>query len=73
VGQHRLDQGDRFHILFVCTGNVCRSPFAEIYTRHLLIGRLGGRGARAYPVASAGVGALHGSGMHPDSRAQLLP
>lgn len=60
-------------MLFVCTGNVCRSPFAEILTRHVLIGRLGGRGAAAFGIASAGVRAVVGAPMHPQSRAELAP
>ena len=44
-----------FRILIVCTGNICRSPAAEILTRHLLIGRLGGRAASSFRVSSAGV------------------
>jgi protein-tyrosine phosphatase len=62
-----------FRLLYVCTGNICRSPFAEIITRHVLIGRLGGREASAFQVSSAGVRAVVGSGMHPDSRAELAP
>ena len=41
-------------ILFVCTGNVCRSPMAEGLFRHALKGRGG------YRVLSAGVGAMDG-------------
>lgn len=62
--------GAPFHILFVCTGNVCRSPFAEILGRHLLLRHLG-RDAADFTVSSAGVGAVVGAGMHPDSRAEL--
>src|SRR6476620_8838125 len=72
VGRHR-QQASTFRLLFICTGNICRSPFAEILTRHLLRGRLGGRGAGAFEVSSAGVSAVVGSGMHPDSRAELAP
>ena len=36
-------------ILFVCTGNICRSPMAEYYTRHLIE-----ENALSYRVASAG-------------------
>jgi len=64
---------DPFRILFVCTGNICRSPFAEILTRHLLIGKLGGNRAAAFDVSSAGVAAVVGSGMHPQTRAELAP
>lgn len=61
-----------FRILHVCTGNVCRSPYAEILTRHLLGERLGADALR-FEIASAGVGAVVGCGMHPDSRSELAP
>ena len=32
---------DRFGILFVCTGNQCRSPVAEVLARRLLDERFG--------------------------------
>ena len=74
VGRHRRKEAeDEFRLLFVCTGNICRSPFAEILTRHLLRGRLGGRAAQAFEISSAGVQAVVGSAMHPDSRAELEP
>ena len=74
MGRHRAEERtDAFHLLFVCTGNICRSPFAEILTRHLLRGRLGGRVAVAFDVSSAGVAAVVGSPMDPDSRAELAP
>jgi protein-tyrosine phosphatase len=73
VGRHRkLDSGDgRFRLLFVCTGNVCRSPFAQVLTRHLLVACLGSRAADHLEVSSAGVQAVVGAPMHPMSRAQL--
>lgn len=46
------------HVLTVCTGNVCRSPAAEL----LLSSRLGGAGVR---VTSAGTRALVGEPVHP--------
>ncbi|UTM35678.1 hypothetical protein MX572_13975 [Rhodococcus pyridinivorans] len=31
-----MDADDRFHVTFVCTGNLCRSPMAEkIFAEHL--------------------------------------
>jgi glycine hydroxymethyltransferase len=42
------------NILFVCTGNVCRSPMAEGIFRHAVLGR------GDYRVASAGLGAMEG-------------
>src|SRR5258706_8835634 len=41
-------------ILFVCTGNVCRSPMAEGILRHTL------QGKGHYRVISAGLGAVEG-------------
>ena len=52
-----------FHVLAVCIGNVCRSPVAE----RLLGDRLGA----GFEVSSAGVRAVVGSGVHPDSLAEL--
>jgi protein-tyrosine phosphatase len=51
-----------FRILFVCTGNVCRSPMAQAMLRHRLRDRLGDD-ASAFEVTSAGTGALVGSPM----------
>ncbi len=42
------------HVLFVCTGNVCRSPLAEMLFREQV------RQRGDYVVGSAGVGALPG-------------
>lgn len=49
-------------ILFVCTGNICRSPMAEGLFRHLTA-KMGGR----YRAGSAGVGAV--DGMPPSTHA----
>lgn len=43
-------------LLFVCTGNICRSPMAEHLLRHMLKER----GYEDYLVASAGVDAMNG-------------
>jgi protein-tyrosine phosphatase len=59
-----------FTILFVCTGNVCRSPVAEVLTRHLLHEGLGADVARFF-VASAGTAAVTGTRMDRHSRAAL--
>lgn len=61
-----------FRMLHVCTGNVCRSPYAETLTRHLLVERLGAAAAH-FEVASAGIGAVAGAGMHPKTRGELTP
>jgi protein-tyrosine phosphatase len=63
------NQHSTFGILYLCTGNICRSPFAEVYTAHLLAAHgLAG----AITVSSAGTGALVGHPMHPASRAEAL-
>src|SRR5712675_2084793 len=41
-------------ILFICTGNICRSPMAEGIFRHVMKGR------RDIQVMSAGIGAMDG-------------
>ena len=48
--------GEAFRILFVCTGNTCRSPLAEALARQAL----DRRGWRHVQVRSAGVAALPG-------------
>ena len=55
-----------FTILFVCTGNICRSALAERLGRDYLQERLGA-GAGAIRLLSAGTRAVVGSGMHPDT------
>ena len=67
----QAQRADRFRILFVCTGNVCRSAFAQVLTEHLLAARLGPAGASRFSVTSAGTRAMHGSAMHPATRKQL--
>jgi protein-tyrosine phosphatase len=66
-------RADEFRVLYVCTGNICRSPFAEILTRDMLVARLGGRTAGAFMVSSAGVHAVVDSPMHPETRTELSP
>jgi protein-tyrosine phosphatase len=57
---------DRFRVLFVCVGNVCRSPLGQ----HLLAARLP---ADRFEVSSAGVGALVGEPMSPEAAVHLEP
>jgi protein-tyrosine phosphatase len=55
-----------FHILFVCTGNVCRSPAAERLLRREIDHASGGiSGLSGVQVASAGTSALVGEGVSP--------
>ncbi|MDK3257141.1 hypothetical protein [Blastococcus capsensis] len=57
-------------ILFVCTGNICRSPMGERLTRTFLDEALGASAA-AVGTASAGTHAVVGSGMEPSSALAL--
>lgn len=52
-------------LLFVCVGNICRSPTAELMMRHRLAGREG------VEVSSAGLQALVGRGVDPEAAALL--
>ena len=63
------DLGDKstLHVLAVCVGNVCRSPFIE----RLLAARAQSAGLDM-TASSAGVGAVVGSGVHPAQAEELL-
>lgn len=51
-------------ILFVCTGNICRSPMADRLLRHLLLEK----GVRDIQVASCGTWGLTGERATPEAR-----
>ena len=53
-------------VLFVCTGNICRSPIA-----HRMLERLNQERDLGLEVSSAGTRALNGKPMHPESRRVL--
>ena len=55
---------DRHRVLFVCAGNICRSPLAEGIFRHLA--DEAGRGGE-FEIDSAGTGGWH-QGERPDRR-----
>lgn len=52
-------------VLFVCVGNICRSPSAEVMLRHA-------SGNRNLRVASAGLGAMVGHEINPMAQKLLL-
>ena len=60
-----------FKVLFVCTGNICRSAFAEVLCRQLFDDRLGALARPSFAFSSAGVAAVVGSGIHPLTREVL--
>jgi protein-tyrosine phosphatase len=55
-----------FSVLFVCTGNVCRSPMAELLARAALDGALGAD-SRQFRVSSAGTWGHDGSPMEAEA------
>lgn len=56
MNDHRRKQGERTGVLFVCLGNICRSPLAEAVFLHLA--RQRGVDER-FDVDSCGTGAWH--------------
>lgn len=66
---------DALRVIFVCTGNICRSPMGDVVLRHLAADRPVGAGtvlADRLVVSSAGTGGWHhGEPMDPRARAAL--
>src|ERR1700758_2751957 len=68
--------GDRpYRILFICTGNICRSPMAEVVTRSLAQATVLADGSTLrdpIEVSTAGTGPWHeGEPMHPSAAIAL--
>lgn len=66
-----MDESPPFRVLFVCTGNICRSPIAERVARAFLDTALG-KDAESVRLTSAGTYAVSGEGVHPDSARVLV-
>jgi protein-tyrosine phosphatase len=66
VTARRIQRLARTRVLFVCTGNICRSPMAEAMARRMLADRMGCDPEfledRGIEVSSAGVAASEGLG-----------
>jgi protein-tyrosine phosphatase len=62
-----MSPADRFRILVVCTGNICRSPMAQAMITDGLRQRLGAEAAEAFEVTSAGTHGLAGWEIEPDA------
>ncbi|MCB9856122.1 MAG: threonylcarbamoyl-AMP synthase [Phycisphaerales bacterium] len=71
VDERTIQRLARVGVLFVCTGNTCRSPIAEGLCRKALAARVGCRpdelAARGIAVQSAGTSAWPGAGAAPQS------
>jgi protein-tyrosine phosphatase len=60
-------EGTALHVLFVCTGNICRSPTAE----RLAAAYADREGIDGFAVSSAGTRAMIGHPIHPHAAAVL--
>lgn len=58
----KLGKNIDFNVLFVCTGNMCRSPMAEIHLKHLTVD------LNRVNIRSAGTNAMTGAGIYEESR-----
>jgi len=62
-----LDIGLDFHIVFLCTGNTCRSPMAE----YILKNELKGEYTKRVKISSAGIAPPVGEGINPVAKEVL--
>jgi protein-tyrosine-phosphatase len=70
MASQRQDEGSQFRVLFVCTGNICRSALAERVAKAYLEAAVGDE-ATELRLESAGTRAMVGSGVHEHSSAVL--
>jgi protein-tyrosine phosphatase len=61
----------QFHLLMVCTGNICRSPVMERLLAARLRDRLGAEAAERFVIRSAGTWAMAGEPMAPEAAETL--
>lgn len=75
VSQAALQRLSSMILLFVCTGNTCRSPMAEVMMRHMIAEKLGCRveelDQQGVIVASAGIAAAPGCSPTPEAVAVM--
>ena len=62
-----IPQEFKLHVVFVCTGNICRSPTAE----RLAVAQAERLGIADFTASSAGTHAAIGHSVHPDAAAVL--
>jgi protein-tyrosine phosphatase len=64
--------GPAYRILIICTGNICRSPFAERLFSSRLREALGPEAASQFEVTSAGTWGMVGEPMQPEAARVLV-
>lgn len=69
IGEHYIRDRLRRRVLFVCTGNTCRSPMAEVIAEQVL--RASGEPEGLFEVRSAGITAGDGMAMTEEARQSL--
>ena len=71
VKKESIDEMSQIRILFLCTGNTCRSPMAEGFCRKIVSEKLNCRvdelDEMSYKIASAGVMAVGSIGVSPEA------
>ncbi|MHC5082439.1 MAG: L-threonylcarbamoyladenylate synthase [Planctomycetota bacterium] len=65
VSEEKIQEMSTIRIIFVCTGNTCRSPMAEVFCRkyfaHILGCSIDEAGDFGYNITSAGIAAMQGA------------